>query len=228
MGDVEQLRFAQLLKRVFGTRAQNPGRILTPAVSPTAEVQDFYQPENRSNRGEALWGAGLTPLAMAVANGTSFNITNPANSNRITVIKKVTVSCLVPTATVQAAGTAAFFIQNIAPGVTTGVSVNSRDSRRTNFNSPLTTQYSQNNAVGTSNLQTLAVLSIWGFELDTTADATKFLYVHRDELDIVLLPNSQIYMGFRNQVAPASTWNYTLFVEGYERTIDPNELTFVA
>ncbi len=227
MGDVEQLRFAQLLKRVFGTRAVNPGRILTPAVSPTADVQDVYQPENRNNRGEALWGAGLTPMNVGLANMGLFTISNPANSNRITVIKKVTVSLLVPPSTAQALGTAGFFIGNPSVGSAGGISVNSRDSRRSNFNAPLSTIYTTQ-TVGTINLQTQATLSIWGFELDPTTVTTNSLYVHRDELDIVLFANVRCELGFRTQVLPSTAWNYTIFVEGYERTIDPNELTAVA
>ncbi len=229
MGDAEQLRFAQLLKRVFGTRAQNPGRVLTPAVSPTADVQDGYQPENRSNRGEGLWGAGLTPFNVnTVGNTEALLIINPVGSNKVTVVKKLTVSCLIPTATVQPAGTAAFFISNpTTTAVGAGVSTNSRDSRRNNFNAPLSTQYSTA-LLSPINLQTQAVSSIWAFELDTSAVATQGLYVHRDEIDVVLLPGSHIVIGFIVSGFPTAAWKYTLFCEGYERTIDPNELTFVA
>ncbi len=228
MGDVEQLRFAQLLKRVFGTRAVNPGRILTPAVSPTTEVQDFYQPENRASRGEGLWGAVLASLSNTVASFSTMSLSNPANSNKVTVLKKVTVSMLVPTATVQPASMA-FMLSVPQTPSQGGVVVNSRDSRRSSLfqiGPPLSTTYITSTQ-GVNTLDTFAAVSVWGFLIPTVA-TNSTLYVHRDEVDYVLLPNTNVNIGIRLSTLPTATWTYMVAVEGYERTIDLNELNPVA
>ncbi len=227
MGDVEQLRFAQLLKRVFGTRAVNPGRILTPAVSPTTEVQDLYQPENRASRGEGLWGAMLATLPNTVANYSTLVVSNPAGSNKVTVLKKLTLSMLVPTSTVQPASMG-FFVSTPGTPAQGGGSVNSRDSRRSSLfqNMPLATTYITITQ-GVNTLDFFAAVSLWGFLIPTVA-ANNSLYVHRDEMDIVLLPNSNVNIGVRLTTLPTATWTYMVAVEGYERTIDPNELNAVA
>ncbi len=221
MGDVEQLRFAQLLKRLFGTRARDPGRNLSPLVAPTTDLQDFYQPENRANRGEKLFTVFATLTNLAATNFGVALLTNPVASGRIGVVKRVTWSGIAPTTTTQPGVTFLAISDPLALGAF-GVPGVLKDSRY-----GVGAQGTLGFGSATTSVQPLNINSTYKVQFLLGAATTSFFH-QVDNLDIVLSQGFHFNFHFTSDTLPAVTYTWNIQVEGYERTIDPNELNPVA
>ncbi len=225
MAQVTQLRFATGLKQLLGLRTSDPGRVVAPTIAPTLEVQDFYRPEARLSRGERNFGIGVNVTNATGANFSNVVIYQIAGSNRLTVVKRVTLSLNLPTATVapgnvyfgilRPAGAALGSVQN------PGVPKDSRVSVGLNQTVLSTNVFPNPGQPASAPPNTTGVYVCLFFPGAATVPT-----IHQvDNLDIVLFPGTQIVVAFgsdTNTVAPGYTYN--VFCEGYERAIDPSEL----
>lgn len=221
MADITQLRFAQLLKRLFGVKTSDPGRALMPGVIATAEVNDTYQPENRASRGEKLFGV-LNNLSNIAATSFGLNVfIMPSGTNRIAVIRRATLSVLLPTAANQP-GSLFFGARIPQPGSQSIlVQCQAKDAR---FN--IQSGGNTNLACGISNA-TAGILgwtnsTLHAVQLFPGAAAVPTIYVI-DNLDIPVPPGFQVTFALAADALPVATYTYTLCLEGYERALDPNE-----
>ncbi len=225
MAQVTQLRFATALKQILGLRVSDPGRVVAPTIAPTLEVQDVYRPEARLSRGERSFGIGVNLTNASGVNGFAFaQVYQVAGSNRLTVIKRVTLSLNLPTATV-APGNVFFGI--LRPDITgsgpfnPGVPKDSRVSiglSQTVLSTSLLAVTGQPSQAPPNTTGVYVCLFFPGAATVPT--------IHQvDNLDIVLFPSARTLFMFasdNNTAAPGYTYN--VFCEGYERAIDPSEL----
>ncbi len=221
MSVLEQHRYTEMVKRLFNQKPSLPVA-LTQAVSPTVDVQDAYRPEQRALRGERLWGCCLE-LTTALAATNDLILVNPGSSLRIAVISDVTVSLLVPTSTVQAVDSGAFFVSRPVAEGSVGAGVSGKDTRN------LLTQSTQftTRTGGTTNIQTKATNSVWGFKLPTETTARQ-LIVQKNDMEVVLFPGFTCDIGFYVSAFPTTAWLYLVSVEGFERPFEGGETTQVA
>ena len=225
MKALEQHRFSEMVKRVLNAKSTQAVFGLNQALSPTIDVQDGYRPEQRASRGERLWGCTLQ-LTQGIAANTSniMILVNPPSSQRTTVLQRVTASLLVPTNVVQPVDTVGFFITRPQAEGSVGAGVSGKDTRNLLTQS---TQFTTRVNLAASNLQTLAVNSIWGCQVPILATTSAFVIQHEQE-DVVLFPGFTCDIGFRVSAQPTVLWNYIVSLEGYERPFEAAETTQVA
>jgi len=222
LADVTQLRFAQLLKRAFGVKAMDPGRVLSPIVTASHEIADTYQPENRASRGEKLFG--MTNQYTNAVGGFGIAVfVNPTGSGRIAVMKRVTWSLNLPTAATQP-GAIAFSIgiPQVAGATVPLIFGQVKDSRFAILTGTVTAVASglQTSTTGVSGFLNTTLYAVQVFP----GAATVPTYHQVDNLDIIVPPGWLNAILFRGDTLPTGTYTWTVCVEGYERTADPNEL----
>ncbi len=226
MAQVTQLRFATALKQLLGLRVSDPGRVVAPTIAPTLEVQDVYRPEARLSRGERSFGIGINMTNATGAAFASCTLYQLANSNRLSVLKRVTLSLNLPTATV-APGNVYFGINRpiLSPSaLTVSNPATPKDAR---VSSGLSQSILSTNLLSQGGLPATAPPNTTGVYVCLFfPGAATVPTIHQvDNLDVVIVPGTQVTIQFgsdTNTVAPGYTYN--VFCEGYERAIDPSEL----
>lgn len=225
MGQVTQTRFSSLLKRVMALKAVDPGQAVGPFIQPCTDVQDFDQPENRAIRGERLWGAGMQTSNVA-ANFSQINLINPVGSGKLLVLRRCTWAFNTPTAANQPG--VVFIAIGFPTAITTqtitgGAQVKARDSRMI---IPGALGSLGTSGFGTQTTGTLS--SFWGsatyYETVPMAAAAFYLRIQVDRLETVLSPGFYIGINFASDTLPVATLNWGVHCEGYERTLDPQEV----
>lgn len=224
MADVTQLRFGSVLKRVFAIKGADPGRTLSPEMVPSIEVQDQYQPENRSMRGERVWGIGVQ-LANTITLFQWATICNPVASGRMCIVRRATFSGVLPTATTQPGNVGVFVDQPQISSEGLVLKANWADARQLGtpgFNqSPI--GYNLNYTVVNASVNGEAGQSIWHSEIFPGA-ATAPWYVQTPDLDVVLPPGTTLHLGVRSSVLATAGWNYSVSIQGIEKQFDASEL----
>lgn len=226
MADVTQLRFAALLKQAFGLKTADPGRILGPVITPVISTVDAYVPEFRLSRGERMWGGGANPQNGVGANFSQFVVYNPPGSNRMGVIKRVTFSGAVPTAAAQPGILSLYaFAPNTSATSGTARNLVFKDGRLPqNVAGQIPAlQGLVGTGLGPSALDTLDQTCIWVQQVIAGAAATPFS-VLVDQLDLVLPPGTRGAFALTADTNTVTAYSWNVFVEGYERVVDPNEL----
>jgi hypothetical protein len=223
MADITNLRFAQFLKRTLGLKGIDPGRVVQTIVVPGMEMQDTYRPEMRSARGERSF-CYYANHVNATASYVSENFgLGSSIANKIAIIKRVTWSLVMPTATVNP-GSLWLGVTNAfaSPPVFTSKATY-KDSR-----------YGTGGVIATVagtgvNVPTVSIpanaYQYW-LQIFPTSVATD-RFVHQvDQLDIVITPGTFVGIDLRGdtaiQVGQQYIWACT--IEGYEYTADPAEL----
>jgi hypothetical protein len=220
LGDITQQRFQGALRRIFGIKTTDPARIMPPVVSPSADVLDPYQPENRCNRGERTWSLGTTFSNTAASFGIG-QLFNPVGSGKLVVLKRAIVSWQAPTNAVQP-GNPCFFISQffaVSAGLVKTANILPQDAR--------------NQVTGT-----LGITAGWNFQTSGIAGPTQMFSVYLpcvaaaqpvqvyqfDQLGIVFTPGFGSFVGVVSDALATATYSYGVYLEGYERTADPAEL----
>jgi hypothetical protein len=225
LAEITQLKFAQLLKRKLGLKAIDPGRVTAGTVQPIFELQDpAYAPENRADRGERLWTLSGGFSVSSGANGfNQVQVVSPVNG-RATVVKRMTVSAVIPTSTNQPGLLALLAGMNMTqtPG-TISTPPRTKDSRAA-FPFSITTGYAivPEAALG---INTSINLSLWGMEIPPPAAATAYFSQIIDNLDIVLWPGTGAEFGIRGDTNAVAGWTWYFAIEGYEFTPDASEVS---
>jgi hypothetical protein len=226
LADITQLRYAQLLKRVFGIKTVDPGRVVAPVIAAGYELQDTYKPESRLDRGEKLWGGGII-ATNNVAGFQNVGLTNLPGSGKLTVVRRMTISFTLPTTATQP-GNAFFAI--LAPTVGNAGALSQactlKDARYIasagGVNISSTQVYSFGNS-GAGAIPLVNTLYATALTFGAAVGTTPFQLVI-DNLEIVLSPNTQLVCELGASVLPTATWTWLLWCEGHERIADPNEL----
>ncbi len=224
MAQVTQLRYATALKQLLGLRVSDPGRVVAAALAPTLEVQDTYRPETRLSRGERSFGIGINVTNATGANFSSTVLYQLQNSNRLTVLKRVTLSLNLPTATV-APGNVYFGI--LRPASSGFGAVNPATPKDARVSVGLSQTVLSTNIFTVGGLTASAPPNTTGVYVCLFfPGAATVPTIHQvDNLDIVITPGTQVTLQFAsdtNTVAPG--YSYNVFCEGYERALDPSEL----
>jgi len=221
LADITQPRYSQLLKRVFGIKGANPGIVINPGIAATHDVADPYQPENRFLRGERSFGVVDTVTNTAATNFGYRVYTNPPNSNRVAVIRRITWSLNVPTAANQ-------------PGALVHAGVRfatASAAAPTIFAIPKDTRVgliSANSLLATGLVSQLAGIlgpansSVFTVQVFPGA-AAQPLIVQADNLDLVVSPGTGYPIVFASDALPVATYQWLVCVEGFERNLDPAE-----
>jgi len=229
LADATQLRFANLLRRVFAIKGVDPGRTVSSNVSPTFDLSDPYHPEDRAQRGERLFGAGEQITVPLVGNMSVPQLQNDVSRGLLVVLKTVLISGLHPGNVTQPINTAHAFVGAARSDTPLGAPANLVNSKDGRGNTPggarLTggTRWA-NASLATVTRATLADQSVrlQGVE-GLPADPQGFAILW-DELDIVLPPGFYVNFGLRISANPSADWFYAVTFEGYQRPIDPAEV----
>lgn len=210
---------------MFAIKAADPGRVVSPVIQPGFDVADSYHPEDRLSRGERTFGWGFQMFSNAVSFGW-YTLLNPANSGKIVVLRRLTISMAIPTAAVQP-GVVVFTLNGPrdSSGEATVAKFTYTDGRASLVAQQSTAGYNLNqtrNVVGAINSEN--ILNIWGFEFQPGAAIVPNFVIQSPDLDVVLPPGSALRFGPIGTVLATAPWGYTSYVQGYERVADPNEL----
>jgi hypothetical protein len=219
--NVTQLRFAQLLKSALGLKTSDPGRVVSPLVSPMFPLVDAYQPEMRLRRGERLCSG-----AFSMQNTTTvfqlLNLTMPVQGGRIFVWKRVTLSINVPTTTMQP-GVCYWGIRQPATNAPVPTfQLNLKDSRyAANASSAATGAL-----VSTSNILSFGTFNATAVYAEQLWPTTAVYNLQRqvDLVDVVIAPGNSTYVAVGFDTVPTAAYNWSVSVEGYEYVPDPAEL----
>lgn len=220
MGDITQQRFQGALRRIFGIKTTDPARLMPPVVSPSADVLDPYQPENRCNRGERTWGLGTTFQNTAASFGIG-QLFNPVGSGKLVVLKRLIFSIAMPTAAVQP-GNPSFFLSTffaVSAGLVKTVAILPTDQRM---------QVTGTLGITAGlNLQTSGIAGptqMFSVFMQPSAAAQPLQVYQFDQLGVVITPGNGNFVGFVSDALATATYTYGVYMEGYERTADPAEL----
>jgi hypothetical protein len=222
-GDVTQARWAALLKRMMALKGLDAGRAVSPVIQPTYELSDAYKPEDRICRGDHLtsWGGQFSnPAAGSFALA---DLVNPGTTGRLCVIKRVTFSGIMPTSA-QQPGNVFLGIAHINNfGGLLGTAGIPKDGRAPTFVTNNSTCSLFTGTWAGSSVNAFLSGGIYGFQVAPAAATAPYLYTI-DNLDIVLVPNTQVGFTFAADAAIVTTYTWNLLIEGYERVLDPAEL----
>jgi hypothetical protein len=220
IADVLQLRFATLLKQLLALKVSDPGRTLSGDIVPTFDLQDPYRPEQREPRGERLFGM----VAQFSNTNATFNWGTVSTSpNHLVVVKRLILSLNLPTSVVQPGNVYFAITGPSTPPANNPVQfARLKDSRYIVITGG-GQGWSQLNGTsgGASALPSNA--SPLAFSLFPGAAAVPTLIVV-DNLDLVVFPNADVSFMLRSDTLATATYSWTLSLDCYERTIDPNEL----
>jgi len=223
---VENLRFGRLIKNLFGVRAIDPGQLLAPDIQASFELGDpSYRPEERWSRGERLWSFSVCATVGSGVNASeAWQLSNPLGSNRLLVVKRVRFRSNGTTSANQTGRAFAYVTLGAGTGGLTVYPL-TKDGRALLPSQQLVTAsaFAQGGSHGQVPLTQVQVWT-WSAEVPLLAAQTAF-DIEEDQLDVVAPPNVPIVFGIDNTVAPTAGWTYSFRVEGYERVLEPNELT---
>lgn len=224
--DITQLRYQTLLKRLLGLKGgDSGGRLVSPEIAPSFEVNDQYQPEARYLRGERLYACAARTTNTNPSTFGTIALQNPFGSGKVWVVRRITWSLLMPTSVVFPG------VCFIALGRFSALAGGSVSNPNKAKDSRAALLFGVNADVGSCGLTTgFATGTNSAFENSSLfyesiqPGATAVPYVKTvDTLDLVLGPGSQLaaFLGSDSLLTAAFNWN--LAVEGYERVLDGNE-----
>lgn len=223
MAEVTQSRYQQLLRRVFGIYAtQRIADVIPPSISPSADVNDPYQPEMRSIRGERSFSMLYQATNTAAVNFSLGTLTNPVTNNRVLVVKRLTWHLNIPTAANQPGELyLGYVVTTLLTALSPAVQPAYKDGRVIqafgirDLSLAVSTQ-----GVGTSGLTSAGLA--YAITLFPGAATVPFIHIN-DQVDVVVTPGSELQLTVRASVLPVATYTWNVTIEGFSRTLDPNE-----
>jgi len=221
LGDITHSRFQNLIKRTFALKVANPARFINDTITASHEVNDAYQPEQRYNRGERLFSTGRNLTNTAAVNFGFTVLSNNPGTGRMFAIKRVTLMGVAPTVVTQP-GQVWFGMQVAVPNeilqsVTGDLKL--KDSRNGNA---FGTFHCTDATAGITSLAGSLGNSVYLKQLILGA-ATGDLFHQVDNLDVVIYPGTSVNFRVQGDTLPAVTYTWSVFIEGFERSIDPSE-----
>jgi len=220
LADITQPRFGSLLKRVLAVKTADVGRHVGTIIQPTTDISDVYRPESRGDRGEQLQKLGNQISSTTASFGTG-ELSNPATSGRLFVVKRVTWMGTAPTTTVQPGNVWLSILVSFNP-VTAVLSTGAQKDSRFAQSKP-TPSFGLNPSTQAVTSFVGAVQNSAYIKLLILGAAQGDLFHQVDNLDISIWPNGFASFRIQGDTLPTAGYSWAVTVEGYERSVDPAE-----